>query len=94
MTINFSPLSWAVRQPGQDARIQARKERVSLTTVLKMGFLLERCPDGRQVLATWKFGVVPSGLPLRSTNMSLDMRLLADSVETAESVGPKPRLWN
>jgi hypothetical protein len=29
-TINFSPLSWAVRPPGQDARNQVRKVRTSL----------------------------------------------------------------
>ena len=52
-TINFSLLSWAVRPPGQDARNQARKARVSRTPEIKMDVLLGRCPAGRQVLATW-----------------------------------------
>jgi hypothetical protein len=64
-TINFSPLSWAVRPPGQDARNEARKQRVSLTPEIKMGVLLGRCSAGKQVLFTWAFGVVPTGMPLR-----------------------------
>jgi len=51
--INFSPFSWAVRPPGQDAHNQVRKARVSLKPVIKMGVLLRRSPAGRQVLATW-----------------------------------------
>jgi hypothetical protein len=89
-TINFLRLSWAIRPPGQDARNQARKERVSLTPVIKMGVLLGRCPAGKQVLVTWAFGVVPSGLPLRGPVMSLDMRLLAISDETVGSDGSEP----
>jgi hypothetical protein len=84
-TINFLPLSWAVRPPGQDARNQARKVWVSLAPVIKMGVLLGRCPAGKQVLVTWACGVVPSGLPLRGLDMSLDMRLLAVSEETVGS---------
>ena len=37
----------------QDARKQVRKERMSLTPVIKMGILLERPTASRQVLATW-----------------------------------------
>ena len=50
-----------------------------------MGVLLGRCPAGKQVLATWARLVVPSGLSLRGPDMSLDMRLLTVSVETADS---------
>jgi len=39
------------------------------------------------VLATWAFVVVPSGLQLRGQDMSLEMRLLTVSVETADSDG-------
>ena len=73
--INFSPFSWAIRTPGQDARNQARKERVSLTPEIKMGIWLGRSHAGGQALATWAFAVEPSGLPLRGPDMSLDMRL-------------------
>jgi hypothetical protein len=52
-----------------------------------MGVLFGRCPAGKQVWATWALGVVPSGLPLRGPDMSLDMRLFAVSVETADSDG-------
>jgi hypothetical protein len=45
-TINFSLFSWAVRPPGQEARNQARKERVSPTPEIKMGVLLGRSPMG------------------------------------------------
>ena len=89
-TINFSPFSWAVRPPGQDARNQARKVRVSLAPVIKMGVLLGLSPAGKQVLVTWACGVVPSGLSLRGQDMSLDMRLLAVSDETAGSVRSEP----
>jgi len=84
-TISFSALSWAVRPPGQDARNQARKARVSCAPEMKMGVLLERSPADKQVLVTWAFGVVPSGLSRRGPDMSLDMRLLTVSVETADS---------
>jgi hypothetical protein len=76
-TINFSPLIWAVRPPGQDARNEARKLRVSLTPEIKIGVLLGRSLAGKQVLVTWAFGVVQTGMPLRGPDMSLDMRLLA-----------------
>jgi len=52
---------------------------------MKMGVLLERSPADKQVLVTWAFGVVPSGLSRRGPDMSLDMRLLTVSVETADS---------
>ena len=58
---------------------------MSLTPVIKLGFLLGRYSARKQVLATWAFVVAPSGLPLRGPNMSLDMRLLAVSGETAGS---------
>jgi hypothetical protein len=80
--INFSPFSWYIRLPGQDACNQARKEWVSLTPEIKMGVLLGRSPAGRQALATWAFEVVPSGMPLRGRDISLDMRLLVVSIET------------
>jgi len=81
--ISFSLLSWAVRPPGQDARNQARKARVSRKPEIKIVLLLGRSPLGRQVLATWAFRVAPSGVSLRGPDMSLDMRLLAVSDETA-----------
>ena len=40
------------------------------------------------MLVTWAFGVVPSGLSFRGPDMSLDMRLLTVSFETADSDGP------
>ena len=86
-TISFSALSWAIRPPGQDARNQARKARVSRAPEIKMGVLLGRSPADIQVLVTWAFGVVPSGLSVRGPNMSLDMRLLTVSEETADSDG-------
>jgi hypothetical protein len=46
---------------------------VSRAPVIKIGVLLGRSPDGKQVLATWACGVVPSGLSLRGPDMSLDM---------------------
>jgi len=55
---------------------------VSLTPEIKMGVLLGRCPAGRQVLATWAFEVVPSGMPLRGSDMSLNMCVLVVSIET------------
>jgi len=87
--INFSPFSWAVRLPGQEARNQTRKERSSLTPEIKIGVLLVRSPAGRQVLATWAFEVVPSGMSLRGPDMSLDMRLLVVSVQTPGSEGSR-----
>ena len=71
---NFSLLIWAVWPPGQDARKQARKARVSRTPELKMGALLGRYPAGRQVLVTWTLRVAPSGISLGGPDMSLDMR--------------------
>jgi len=49
--------------------------------------LLGSCPAGRQALFTWALGVVPSGMPLRGPDMSLDMRLLDVSIETPDSEG-------
>ena len=88
--INFSPLGWAIRPPGQDAHNQVRKERASLTPVIKMGILLGRSPDDKQVLVTWACGVVPSGLPFRGQDMSLDICLLAIPNESAGSDGSQP----
>jgi hypothetical protein len=51
-TISFSPLSWAVRLPGQDAHNQDRKAQVSVIPEIKMGILLGCSPAGRQVLFT------------------------------------------
>jgi len=89
-TISFSAFSWAVRPPGQEARNQARKARVSRTPEIKMGVLLGHCPAGKQVLATWALVVVPSGLSLRGPDVSLDMHLLTASDETADSDGSEP----
>jgi hypothetical protein len=91
-TISFSAFSWAVRPPGQDARNQAKKARVSQAPEIKMGFLLGRSPAGKQVLAIWARIVVPSGMSLRGPDMSLDMRLLSASGETAVRTFPNPRL--
>jgi hypothetical protein len=55
-----------------------------------MGVLLGRSSAGKQVLVTWAFGVVPTGMPLRGPDMSLDMRLFAVSDETAGSDGSEP----
>ena len=52
-----------------------------------MGVLLGRSPAGKHVLATWALIVVPSGMSLRGPDMSLDMRLLTVSEETAGSDG-------
>jgi hypothetical protein len=61
---------------------------VSVAPEIKMCVLLRRCPAGRQVLFTWACcGVVQSGLSLRGPDMSLDIRLLADSEEAADSDG-------
>ena len=60
---------------------------MSLTPEIKMDVLLGRCPAGWQGLGTWAFTVVPSGVPLRGPDMSLDMRLLVVSIETPGSVG-------
>jgi len=84
-TINFSPFRWAIRPPEQDARNQARKERVSLTPEIKMGILLGRSPAGRQALPTRAFEVVPSDMPLIVPDMSLYMRLLVVSIQTPGS---------
>ena len=86
-TISFSGLSWAVRPPGQDTRAQARKARVLQAPEIKMGVLLGRSPADKQVLVTWAFGVVPSGLSLRGPDMSLDIRLLTVSDDTSDSDG-------
>jgi hypothetical protein len=87
-TTNFSPFSWAVRPPGQDARNQARMERVSLTVVIKMGVLLGRSPAGKQVV-TWVLCVESSRLSLRSPDMSLDMRPLSDAARWARPLQPR-----
>jgi hypothetical protein len=78
-TISFSAFSWCVRPPGQAARNQARKARVSRAPEIKIGVLLGRSPAGKQVLATWARLVAPIGMSLRGPDMSPDMRLLAVS---------------
>ena len=72
------------------SRNQARKARVSRTPEIRMDVLLGRCPAGKQVLATCVLIVVPSGMALRGSYMSLDMRLLTVSEETAGSDGSEP----
>jgi hypothetical protein len=71
--------------PGQDPSNKARKSRVSLIHEIKMDVLLEIYYAVKQVLATWAFGVVPSGLSLRAQDMSLDISLLPFSDKTAHS---------
>jgi len=78
-TVKFSSFGWAIRPPEQDAHKHARKEWVSLTTEIKLGVLLGRSHAGRQALATWSLEVVPSGMPLRGPDMTLDMQLLVVS---------------
>jgi len=58
---------------------------VSFTPEIKIGVLLGRRQAGRQTLATWALRVVPTGLPLRGPDMSLDMRRLGVSVEKPDS---------
>jgi hypothetical protein len=52
-----------------------------------MGVLLGRFPADKQVLVTWAFEVLPSGLLHRGPDMSLDMRLLTVSDKTADLDG-------
>jgi hypothetical protein len=87
--IKFLPFSWADRSLRQDARNQDRKARVSLAPEIKLGVLLGRSP-AYKLLVTWAVGVVPSGLSLRASDMSLDMRLVAVSEERAGSVPSEP----
>jgi len=86
-TISFSALSWAVRSPGQDPCKQVSKARVSCAPEIKMGILLGSSPADKHVFFTWAFGVLPSGLSLRGPDLSLDMRLLTVSDDTADSDG-------
>jgi hypothetical protein len=58
-----------------------------------MGILLGRSPAGTQVLVTWALLVVPSGMSFRGLDMSQDMRLLADSGETAGWTCLIPWVW-
>ena len=58
---------------------------MSRTPEIKMGVLLGRSPARKQALVTWAWVVVPSGLSLRGPDMSLDMRQLTVSDETAGS---------
>jgi len=60
---------------------------VSRVPEIKMGVLLGSTLADKQVLVTWAFGVVPSGLSQRGPDMSPDMRLLTVSFETADSDG-------
>ena len=87
-TISFSALSLAVRPPGQYDRNQLRKARMSRRTEIQMGALLGRSSSAKQVLITWALVVVPFGLSLREEpDISLDLRLLNLSDETADSNG-------
>jgi len=52
-----------------------------------MEVLLGRSHAEKQVLFTWAFGVVPSGLSLSWPDMSQYMRLLSVSDESADSEG-------
>ena len=63
---------------------------MSPTPVIKIGVLLGRSVAGRQGLATWTSIVVPTGMPLRGPDMSVDMRPCAVSEETAGSDGSDP----
>ena len=63
---------------------------MSPTPVIKIGVLLGRSPAGRQALATWASKVVPTVMPLRGLDMSVDMRPGAFSEETAGSDGSDP----
>ena len=83
-TIKFSPFSWYVRPPGQDARIQARMAQASVTPVIKIGVLLGCSSAGKQAFVTWACWVVPSGLSLKGPDMSLEMRLLVVSDEPSK----------
>jgi len=53
----------------------------------RCGVLFGRSLADKQVLFTWAFGVVPFGFSLRAPDMSLDMRVLTVSDETADSDG-------
>jgi hypothetical protein len=57
------------------------KALVSLTPEIKMDVLLGLSPAGRQVLATWAGLVVPTGVPLRGPDTSLNVRPSAASDE-------------
>ena len=63
---------------------------MSLTPQIKIGLLLGRCPARMQALVTWMLLVVPSGVPLRSPDMSSDMRLSDVSIETPDSDESEP----
>ena len=52
-----------------------------------MGVLLGRSPASKQALVSWAWVVVPTGMSLRGPDMSLDMRILSVSEETAGSDG-------
>jgi len=61
---------------------------------MKIGVLLGRSPAGKQVLGTWAFGVVPSGLSLRGPDMSLDMRAYwLSRMRQRVQMGLNPWLW-
>ena len=60
---------------------------MSLKPEIKMDIFLGRSPAGGQALANSAFAVVPSVLPLRGQNMSLNMRLLVVSIEASDLGG-------
>jgi hypothetical protein len=64
---------------------------MSLTPEMKMGVLFGRSPENVQVLVTWAVAVVPSGMSLSGTDISLDyMHQEAVSEETAGSDPSEP----
>ena len=54
---------------------------------IKIGVLFGCSPASKQALVTWARVVVSSGLSLRGPDISLNMRLLIVSDETAGSYG-------
>ena len=85
ITLSFSAFSWAAGPPEYDASYHARNVRVSRTPEMKIGGLLGRSPTGKQACL-----LVPSGFSLRGPYMSVDMRLLSVSDETADSYRFEP----
>ena len=81
----FSPFIWADRLLGHKVLNHTRKPRVSVTPVTKTGVLL-----GRSRRGTAPASLVPAGMLLRGPDMSIDMRLLADSEEAAGSEESEP----
>jgi hypothetical protein len=91
-TISFSAFSWVVRPPGQDARSQARKKRVSRKPEIKMGLLTRTLSCWQAVVG--QLGAISGAIrPVaQRPNMSLDMRLLTTVVRQQIRTGPNPWL--